>query len=102
MSLLEAVAGDGPAAQAERLGYARMAARHGGADRVWRDAFNVSKGGSAYEQRNRNNPLYRYLSGWKGENTPAKVEKTTPHDVEKSNDAARDKAFLDCMDTALA
>ena len=96
VSLLEMVTGDTPAANAERLGYARMAAQHGGADRVWKDAFNTSKGGSAYDQRNRNNPLHQYLSGWKGE-TPKKVEKTAPQDIEKSNDERRDKAFIDCM-----
>ena len=98
ISLLEMVTGDGPAADAERRGYAAMAAQHGGADRIWRDAFNVSKGGSAYDQRNRNNPLHQYLSGWKGE-TPKKVEKTAPQDIEKSNDERRDAAFLDCMKT---
>ena len=96
ISLLEMVVGDGPAADAERRGYAAMAAQHGGADRVWKDAFNTSKGGSAYDQRNRNNPLHQYLSGWKGE-TPKKVEKTAPQDIEKSNDERRDKAFIDCM-----
>ena len=98
VSLLEMVVGDSPAANAERLGYARMAAQHGGADRVWKGAFDTSKGGSAYEQRNRGNPFYQALAGWTGETkAPVKVEKTTLQEVEKSNDERRDKAFIDCM-----
>ena len=97
VSLLEMVVGDSPAANAERLGYARMAARYGGADRVWKDAFNTSKGGDAHAQRNRGNPFYEALGGWKGEKAPPKVEKTTLQDVEKANDEKRDKAFLKTM-----
>ena len=98
VSLLEMVVGDGPAAQAERLGYARMAAQHGGADRVWKDAFNTSKGGSAYDQRNRNNPLHQYLSGWKGE-APAKVVEKSQVEIQQENDARRDASFIERMTT---
>ena len=96
-ALLHAVVGDSREADAERASWAELAARSGGADRVWRDAFNVSKGGSAYEQRNAGNPFYRALSGWKGEKAPVKVEKTSLQDVEKANDEKRTNAFLERM-----
>ena len=99
ISLLEMVVGDGPAADAERRGYAAMAAQHGGPDRIWKGAFNTSVGGDAYRQRNAGNPFYQALSGWKGENTPAKVEKKSLQDAEKANDKKRDAAFLERMTT---
>ena len=99
ISLLEMVVGDGPAADAERRGYAAMAAQHGGADAIWKGAFNTSKGGDAHAQRNRNNPFYLALGGWKGETAPAKLVEKSLQDVEKANDKKRDAAFLERMTT---
>ena len=98
VSLLEMVVGDGPAADAERRGYAAMAAQHGGADRIWKDAFNTSVGGDAHAQRNRNNPLHQYLSGWKGE-APAKVVEKSQVEIQQENDARRDASFIERMTT---
>ena len=97
VSLLEMVVGDSPAANAERLGYARMAAQHGGADRVWKDAFNTSKGGSAYEQRNRGNPFYQALTGWTETKAPAKVVEKSQVEIQQENDARRDASFIERM-----
>ena len=96
VDLLHSVTGDNDAARAERTSYAAMASRYGGPDRIWRDAFDVKKGGSAYDQRNQNNPLRAYLAGWKGETpAPAKiVEKKTPQDIEKSDKDKEDASFL--------
>ena len=99
VSLLEMVVGDGPAANAERLGYARMAARHGGADRIWKGAFDTSVGGDAYRQRNAGNPFYRALTGWRGETAPAKVVEKSLQGIEQENDARRDAAFIERMTT---
>ena len=96
-ALLHAVVGDSREADAERASWAELAARSGGADRVWRDAFNISKGGSAYEQRNAGNPFHQALSGWKGEKAPAKVVEKSRQDIENENDAKRDAAFLERM-----
>ena len=97
VNLLEMVVGDSPAANAERLGYARMAARHGGADRIWKGAFDTSVGGDAYRQRNAGNPFYRALTGWRGETAPAKVVKKSQVEIQQENDARRDASFIERM-----
>ena len=97
ISLLEMVVGDGPAADAERRGYAAMAAQHGGPDRIWKGAFNTSVGGDAYRQRNAGNPFYQALGGWKGEKVPVKIVEKSLQEIEQENDSKRDAAFLKTM-----
>ena len=98
LDLLHAVTGDSAEARAERASYANMASRHGGPDRIWKDAFDTKTGGDAHAQRNKNNPLHRYLSGWTGETkAPQKTVEKTAYKIEQENDAKRDKAFIKRM-----
>ena len=97
-ALLHAVVGNSREADAERASWAELAARSGGADRVWKGLFDTKAGGDAHAQRNRNNPFHQALSGWTGETkAPVKVEKTSLQDVEKANDEKRTNAFLERM-----
>ena len=93
VDLLHAVVGNSREAMAERNSYASMAARHGGADAVWKGIL-PNPGGSAYAHRNRGNPFQAALSGGKVPATVAKKYADTP---EGQRMKKADEKFLQAM-----
>ena len=96
LDLLHMVTGNTREAEAERQGYANMAARNGGADLVWEGLFSVP-GESAYAHRNKGNPFNAALSGGK---VPATVEKTYADTPEGKRMKKADEKFLKAMQKA--